>query len=238
MQNLFLFFLKNSTVISLHEATTTASLTFRENTLARLAPIVVSHIIVMQFLNKNISPSARALLPFSPRRRRTPVHLLWLDEAFLQARHFYLAGPRWISACQAAEQMKCFCCYGQWREWQWIWKCADDSTRCSTSSEFRRGSFHQIPPRDGPPFPTPSQGFPWCWQGFHLRDDVKLCCQGHWVQCASGTLTGCDFQTTPRFHLFLFFPSGPSTTFGSHKYKDVEEVIGLKCPNVPVMTLR
>lgn len=61
---IYLFFLKHSTVVSLYEATTTASLTFRANTLARLAPIVVSHITVMQFLNKNISPSAWALLPF------------------------------------------------------------------------------------------------------------------------------------------------------------------------------
>lgn len=59
-------------------------------------------------------------------------------------------------ARQAVEHMKCFCCYGQWRKWQWIWKCADDSTWNSTSSEFRGGCFHQIPH----PLPDSFTGFP------------------------------------------------------------------------------
>lgn len=55
------FFSKLFTLLTLHEVTENASLTFRENILARPIPIVISHIPVMQFLNKNISPAALAL---------------------------------------------------------------------------------------------------------------------------------------------------------------------------------
>jgi hypothetical protein len=50
------------------------------------------------------------------------------------------------SARQAIEQMKCFCCYGQWRKWQWIWKYADGSTWKSNSTEFRAATVSMLPP--------------------------------------------------------------------------------------------
>lgn len=42
--------------------------------------------------------------------------------------------------------------------------------------------------RSLPTPPTPFAGFPGMLTGgFCLGDDMKLCCQGHWVQCAART---------------------------------------------------
>lgn len=48
--------------------------------------------------------------------------------------------------------------------------------------------------------PTAFAGFPkMLMGGFHLCDDMKLCCQGHRVQCAARTLVWWDFQTQLGF---------------------------------------
>lgn len=95
-------------------------------------------------------------------------------------------------------------------------KCADDSTPRGTSSEFRRGTFHQIPPH-----PTDSlrrvprnavdavRGLGVGGVGGIRLGDMKLCCQGHWVQCAARTPTRCDFTNAhwvSRFPLSTVFP--------------------------------
>lgn len=116
-------------------------------TLTGLLPIVVSHITVMQFLNKTISRSALPLFSFSEASAAPAYSHPGIGRGLLAGSALLFSPvPRWISACQAAERTKSFRCYGQWRRWQWMWKCADDSTPRGTSSEFRRGSFHQIPP--------------------------------------------------------------------------------------------
>lgn len=102
----------------------------------------------MQFLNKNVSPA---------RSRSGRVRLLassdWTRPSCRLGSSIQPRPPRWIAACQAAEQMKCFCCYGQWRKWQWIWKYADESTWNSNSTEFRRGSVSITAPAQHPPPP-------------------------------------------------------------------------------------
>lgn len=78
-------------------------------------------------------------------RSGTPVRPPWLDAAFPQALHFYWADPRWIATVKRRTRWSVFCCYGQWRRWQRVWKYADDATWNSYSSEFRRGSVSTSP---------------------------------------------------------------------------------------------
>lgn len=159
----------------------------------------------MQFLNKNVSP-ARSLSG----RVRLLASSDWTRPSCRLGSSIQPRSPRWIAARQAAEQMKCFCRYGQWRKWQWIWKYADESTWNSNSSEFRRGSVsitalaqHPPPPLHPPAsftgFPVMLEGIsPWRWCEIMLSGAMD-------TMCVWDHTTGCVSQTGVGSLSFFFF---------------------------------
>lgn len=109
----------------------------------------------------------------------------------------YSSNSLWNSTHQVAQQMKCFCCYGQWRIWQWIWKYADDSTLNSNSSAFRRGNVSITAPTGC------FTGFP-MMQGFHLEYDVKLILSRVMVTIVSETTLQSCFSNKTRINFFVY----------------------------------
>lgn len=95
---------------------------------------------VMQFVGNSIFPTALSpsLCLSLSGWRACPLPVI--GRGFPAGLALLLNRSLLYSVLLAAEQMKCICCYGQWRKWQWIQKYADDSTWNSSCTECRRGS--------------------------------------------------------------------------------------------------
>lgn len=128
---------------------------------------------------------------------------------FLQARLFYLANPCWLSPVKRRNRWSVFAVMVNERNDS---ECENVlMTPLETALSLNLEEAVSIrPPPTTHPLPSPSQGFPWCWQGFLLGDDVKLYCQGQWIQCVPETTRQAVVfqQHCISFSFFLFFYFG------------------------------
>lgn len=151
-------------------------------------------------------------------RRGTPVHTLWLDEAFLQARHFYLAGPCWISPVK------------RWNTWSVSAVMVNEGN----DSEFENVLMtpletalplnleEAVSIRSPTLSPTPSQGFPMMLAGTSPRRWCEII-----LSRAMDTMCVWDlhdrlcFSNNAGFLFFFQIPIRPRHNVGIHKYLDV-----------------